>query len=88
MKVPISWLEEYVPVTVPLDDLAHRLTMAGTEVESIDTTLSFDGVVVGLAKEVGPHPNAAEKPAAFAPRQASGQALSRPLRTGEGLQAI
>ncbi len=58
MKVPISWLEEYVPVTLPLDDLAHRLTMAGTEVVSIDTTLSFEGVVVGLAKEVGPHPNA------------------------------
>ncbi|HJM54199.1 MAG TPA: phenylalanine--tRNA ligase subunit beta [Dehalococcoidia bacterium] len=58
MKVPISWLEEYVRITVPLDDLAHRLTMAGTEVESIDTTLSFEGVIVGLAKEVGPHPNA------------------------------
>ncbi len=58
MKVPISWLEEYVPVTVPLDDLAHRLTMAGTEVDSIETTGSYEGVVVGLAKEVGPHPNA------------------------------
>ncbi|MDP6823227.1 MAG: phenylalanine--tRNA ligase subunit beta [Dehalococcoidia bacterium] len=58
MKVPISWLEEYVPITVPLDDLAHRLTMAGTEVDSIDTTGSYEGVVVGLAKEVSPHPNA------------------------------
>jgi phenylalanyl-tRNA synthetase beta chain len=58
MKVPISWLEEYVPVTLPLEDIAHRLTMAGTEVVSVDTTLSFDGVVVGLAKKVGPHPNA------------------------------
>ena len=58
MKVPISWLEEYVPVTVPLDDLAHRLTMAGTEVESIENTASFDGVIVGYAVEVGPHPDA------------------------------
>ena len=58
MKVPISWLEEYVPITVPLEDLAHRLTMAGTEVDSIEQTGSYDGVVVGLAKEVGPHPNA------------------------------
>ncbi len=58
MKVPISWLEEYVPITVPLDDLAHRLTMAGTEVESIERTAAWAGVVVGLAREVGPHPNA------------------------------
>lgn len=58
MKVPISWLEEYVPVTVPLADLAHRLTMAGTEVESIENTASFDGVIVGYAVEVGPHPDA------------------------------
>ncbi|MBT3941824.1 MAG: phenylalanine--tRNA ligase subunit beta [Chloroflexi bacterium] len=58
MKVPISWLEEYVPITVPLEDLAHRLTMAGTEVDSIESTGSYEGVVVGLAKEVGPHPDA------------------------------
>ena len=58
MKVPISWLEEYVPVTVPLDDLAHRLTMAGTEVDAIERTAAWDGVVIGLAREVGPHPNA------------------------------
>ncbi|MCH7594172.1 MAG: phenylalanine--tRNA ligase subunit beta, partial [Chloroflexi bacterium] len=58
MKVPISWLEEYVPITVPLEDLAHRLTMAGTEVESIERTAAWEGIVIGLAREVGPHPNA------------------------------
>ncbi|MDA1281323.1 MAG: phenylalanine--tRNA ligase subunit beta [Chloroflexi bacterium] len=58
MKVPISWLEEYVPITVPLDELAHRLTMAGTEVDSIERAGAWDGVVVGLTREVGPHPDA------------------------------
>ena len=35
MKVPVSWLKEFVDISLPLDELAHRLTMAGLEVEEI-----------------------------------------------------
>jgi len=35
MKVPISWLKEYVEIKLPIEDLAHRLTLAGLEVEEI-----------------------------------------------------
>ncbi len=35
MKVPISWLKDFVEITLPLDQLAHKLTMAGLEVEEI-----------------------------------------------------
>ncbi len=35
MKVPISWLKDFVDIVVPIEDLAHRLTMAGLEVEEI-----------------------------------------------------
>lgn len=35
MKVPLSWLKDFVDITLPLDELAHRLTMAGLEVEEI-----------------------------------------------------
>ena len=35
MKVPISWLKEYVDIPLPLETLAHQLTMAGLEVEEI-----------------------------------------------------
>ena len=35
MKVPISWLKDFVDITVPLPDLARRLTLAGLEVEQI-----------------------------------------------------
>ncbi len=35
MKVPISWLKDFVELTLPLEDLAHRLTIAGLEVEEI-----------------------------------------------------
>ncbi len=36
MKVPLSWLRDYVEVTITPEELAHILTMAGLEVESID----------------------------------------------------
>ena len=35
MKVPISWLKDFVDIDMPLADLAHQLTMAGLEVEEI-----------------------------------------------------
>ena len=35
MKVPISWLKEYVEITLPIEELAHKLTLAGLEVEEI-----------------------------------------------------
>ncbi len=35
MKVPLSWLKEFVDVTSSLEELAHLLTMAGLEVEEI-----------------------------------------------------
>ncbi|NMC11520.1 MAG: phenylalanine--tRNA ligase subunit beta [Chloroflexi bacterium] len=35
MKVPLSWLKDFVDITIPVEELAHRLTMAGLEVEEI-----------------------------------------------------
>ncbi|MDA0677322.1 MAG: phenylalanine--tRNA ligase subunit beta, partial [Chloroflexi bacterium] len=58
MKVPLSWLSDYVDITLSPEDLAHRLTMAGTEVEKIDRTASWDNVVVGHVRAVRPHPDA------------------------------
>ncbi len=59
MKVPLSWLKEYVTVDLPSEALAHRLTMAGTEVGAIETVGgAWDGIVVGRVVAVAPHPNA------------------------------
>ncbi|UCD09053.1 MAG: phenylalanine--tRNA ligase subunit beta [Dehalococcoidales bacterium] len=59
MKVSISWLKEYVDFVEPLEDIAHKLTMAGFEVEEIIRTGSgWDKVVVAQIKTVNPHPNA------------------------------
>jgi phenylalanyl-tRNA synthetase beta chain len=35
MKVPLSWLKDFVDIHIPIEDLAHQLTMAGLEVEEI-----------------------------------------------------
>ncbi|MYB83231.1 MAG: phenylalanine--tRNA ligase subunit beta, partial [Chloroflexi bacterium] len=59
MRVPLSWLAEYVPLRMPPAELAHRLTMAGLE-----TTYDpgpgggWGNVVVGSVVDVRPHPNA------------------------------
>ena len=61
MLVPLSWLKKYVPVDIPPADLAHRLTMAGTEVDGITETGAGwepDKVMVGEVLKVDPHPNA------------------------------
>ena len=36
MKVPVSWLREYVNIDVPVEVLAERLTAAGIEVEHLE----------------------------------------------------
>jgi phenylalanyl-tRNA synthetase beta chain len=35
MKVPLSWLRDFVDLTLEIPELAHRLTLAGLEVEEI-----------------------------------------------------
>jgi phenylalanyl-tRNA synthetase beta chain len=59
MKVSVQWLKELVDVDVPVDRLAHALTMGGLEVEEITPVAAdFSGIVVGYVKSVAPHPNA------------------------------
>ena len=59
MKVSLRWLSEYVPITIPTEELAGKLTQAGTEVAEITTIGgSWANVFVGLVTKVEKHPNA------------------------------
>jgi phenylalanyl-tRNA synthetase beta chain len=61
MRVPLSWLKDFVKISVPLEDLMHRLIMAGLEVanvESIGANWQRDKLFVGEILDVKPHPNA------------------------------
>jgi len=61
MRVPLQWLQEMVDVTLPVDELADRLTLGGLEVTAIDRVGEWwdrDRIVVGEVVAVRPHPNA------------------------------
>ncbi len=66
MRVPLSWLQDYVNITLPVPKLAERMTLAGLEVEKIEyvgrpgAVLPWapDKILVGEVRTVRPHPNA------------------------------
>jgi phenylalanyl-tRNA synthetase beta chain len=61
MLIPLSWLKKYVPIAVSSQELAERLTMAGTEIEAVEETgagWERDKLLVGHVLSVEPHPNA------------------------------
>jgi len=59
VKVPLSWLKDFVDIDMPVADLAHKLTMAGLEAEKIEHIgAGWDKVYVGLVRNVTPHPDA------------------------------
>lgn len=59
MKLPLSWLQEQIPLQESPVEIARRLTMAGLEVEDLEKrTPLFSGVVVGRVLKAERHPNA------------------------------
>ena len=58
MKVPLSWLREYVDLDLPVAELAQRLTMAGVEVGEIIEIGDWQECFVGEVLAVQPHPQA------------------------------
>ena len=59
MKISLNWLREYVDYDGTPDALAELLTMAGVEVEGIETRgANFEKVVVAQVLSREPHPNA------------------------------
>jgi phenylalanyl-tRNA synthetase beta chain len=64
LRVPLSWLREYVPLEMPLAELAERLSISTAEVEGIERrgVPDEDGNLglfrVGRVLEAAKHPNA------------------------------
>ncbi|CCN18729.1 phenylalanyl-tRNA synthetase beta chain [Bordetella bronchiseptica MO211] len=59
MQFPESWLRSLVNPSIGTDELAHRLTMAGLEVEETEPAAPpFTGVVVARIVDIAPHPDA------------------------------
>jgi phenylalanyl-tRNA synthetase beta chain len=64
MKVPVSWLREYVAFDGPIEDVASQLVFTSCEVDRIVTRGvpeedgNFERYLVGRVLEAGKHPNA------------------------------
>ncbi|HXC60163.1 MAG TPA: phenylalanine--tRNA ligase subunit beta [Steroidobacteraceae bacterium] len=59
MKIPLSWLREWVEFPWEAQELARRLTDSGFEVEGVEPAApSSFGVVVAQITSIGPHPEA------------------------------
>jgi phenylalanyl-tRNA synthetase beta chain len=64
MKVPVSWLREYVPIEMPIREVADRLVISTCEVDGVETVgvADVDGNLglfrVGRVLDAVKHPNA------------------------------
>ena len=58
MKLPISWLKQYITFNKSDEEISENLTMIGNEVESVETRGNIKGVVVATIKNIRSHPNA------------------------------
>ncbi len=59
MKVSIDWLKDYIDIDMSSSELAEKLNLSGTAVDSIKRVgADFEGVVVGQILKIEPHPNA------------------------------
>jgi len=59
MRFSESWLREWVNPDITTDELSHQLSMAGLEVDGVETAApAFSGVVVGEILSRDQHPDA------------------------------
>ncbi|MDQ4106783.1 MAG: phenylalanine--tRNA ligase subunit beta, partial [Actinomycetota bacterium] len=59
MRVPLSWLRDYVDFDLTTDEVVEAFSLHSQEVDGVERFGVLDGeVVVGEVQEFGPHPNA------------------------------
>jgi len=58
MLISLNWLKDFISIDESPEALSDRLTMAGLEVESVQSlSEGFDRLVVGHILEKDPHPD-------------------------------
>lgn len=61
LRIPISWLTDYVDISTTPEELAEQLTIAGLEVETIEqigNSWDEERIFIGQIMDIEPHPNA------------------------------
>jgi phenylalanyl-tRNA synthetase beta chain len=58
VRVPISWLRDYVQLPQDANEIVSRLATLGFPVDAVETRPTITGVVVGRIAQIEKHPNA------------------------------
>ena len=59
MRIPLSWLKDYLKFDLSNEALENELTLAGLEVDKVEcSSFSFQGVITCQIEKVSPHPHA------------------------------
>jgi len=59
MKLPLSWLREFVTLDASVEEISRRLSVAGLEVDNIERMVpGFEAVTIARVLDVQKHPNA------------------------------
>lgn len=59
MKIPMSWLKEYVDVDCDISEFSDRMTMSGSKVEAVEHIgKDITNVVIGKIVKIEKHPDA------------------------------
>ncbi|MGH2473116.1 MAG: phenylalanine--tRNA ligase subunit beta [Candidatus Limnocylindria bacterium] len=58
IKVPVSWLREYVDISVPIDELALKVHMSSTELKGVERPWWGDKIRTARIERLAKHPNA------------------------------
>ncbi len=59
MKIPLSWIKEFISIDMSAEEMGKELTRMGIEVDGIEEVQPlFEGVVVGKVLKASKHPNA------------------------------
>lgn len=62
MRIPLSWLQEYLGSSLTIEVLDTAVTGLGIELDQVEETeFSFQNVVVGVIKKISNHPTHKEK---------------------------
>src|SRR5437762_12699240 len=83
MRIPLSWLAEFVTWSGPAAALAERLTMAGLKIEAIEEVGQLDRrIVAGRRAPAEAHPPAAPRPGCPGPAGPPAAPRGRPRAAG------
>ena len=58
MRISISWLREFIDISLSNEEISDKLTMLGLEAEEGYNTSNLEDLIIGEIKDIIKHPNA------------------------------